>query len=136
MYDKILVPLALDHGVSQTTLKAATTLRNPGGQIIALHVYEAPHSSVNAYLDEDAVRDGLSEARNLLAAKTAGIEAIETEIVKGQSYRAIIDYAKRHAVDCIVVGSHKPGLSDFFLGTTAARVVRHAPCAVHVCRTD
>ncbi len=43
--------------------------------------------------------------------------------------------AVAHAVDCIVIGSHKPGLSDYLLGSTAARVVRHAPCAVHVYRS-
>jgi nucleotide-binding universal stress UspA family protein len=135
MYDKILVPMALDHGVSGTTLKAATTLCNPGGHITALHVYEAPQGSVGAYLDEDAVREGLEQARQQLTKKTADYGDVTSEIVKGRSYRAIVEYAERHGVDCIVVGSHKPGLSDFFLGTTAARVVRHAPCAVHVCRT-
>ena len=40
----------------------------------------------------------------------------------------------RAKADCIVIGSHKPGLIDYLLGSTAARVVRHAPCAVHVLR--
>jgi len=35
---------------------------------------------------------------------------------------------------CIVIGSHKPGLRDYLLGSTAAKVVRHAACAVHVKR--
>ena len=38
-------------------------------------------------------------------------------------------------IECIVMGSHKPGFSDYLLGSTAARVVRHAPCAVHVYRS-
>ncbi|MEX0304878.1 MAG: universal stress protein [Leisingera sp.] len=135
MYDNILVPMALDHGVSGTTLKAAATLCNPGGRITALHVYEAPQGSVSAYLDENAVREGLENARQKLTKKTADYGDVTAEIVKGRSYRAIVEYAEKHGIDCIVVGSHKPGLSDFFLGTTAARVVRHAPCAVHVCRT-
>ncbi|WP_299944423.1 universal stress protein [uncultured Ruegeria sp.] len=135
MYDKVLVPMALDHGVSGTTLAAAKTLCNPGGKITALHVYEAPHSSVSAYLDKDAVHDGWENARKRLTEKTAGHDNVAAEMVKGRSYRAILEYAEEHGVDCIVVGSHKPGLSDFFLGTTAARVIRHAPCAVHVCRT-
>lgn len=135
MYDKVLVPMALDHGISETTLKVATTLCNSGGQITALHVYEAPQGSISAYLDEDAQREGLEQAQQHLARKTAAYEDVTTEIVKGRSYRAIVEYAEQNEIDCIVVGSHKPGLSDFFLGTTAARVVRHAPCAVHVCRT-
>jgi len=39
-----------------------------------------------------------------------------------------------HAVDLIVIASHRPGLKDYFLGSTAGRVVRHSPCAVHVIR--
>ncbi|MTI03269.1 universal stress protein [Roseibium sp. RKSG952] len=135
MYNNILVPMALDHGVSGTTLEAAATLSNPSGRITALHVYEAPHGSVSTFLDEDAVRDGLDMAHQQLAKKTADYSDVTTVIVKGRSYRGIVEYAAKNGVDCIVVGSHKPGLSDFFLGSTAARVVRHAPCAVHVCRT-
>ncbi len=136
MYDRVLVPMALDHGVSGTTLTAAKTLCNLGGQITALHVYEAPHSSVSAYLDEEAVRSAWDKAQQRLAEKTASHGDVTTEMVKGRSYRAILEFAEQHDVDCIVVGSHKPGLSDFFLGSTAARVIRHAPCAVHVCRTS
>ncbi len=134
MYDNILVPMALDHGVSGTTLKVAATLMSPGGQITALHVHEPPHSSVNAYLDAETVREGYDRVRQALAEKTAGHSDVTAKIVKGRSYRAIVEYAQQHGMDCIVVGSHKPGLSDFLLGSTAARVVRHAPCAVHVCR--
>ncbi|MET0093936.1 MAG: universal stress protein [Sedimenticola sp.] len=31
-------------------------------------------------------------------------------------------------------GAHRPGLSDFFLGSTAARIMRYANCSVHVLR--
>lgn len=61
---------------------------------------------------------------------------MKAEIVKGHTYRTIIDYAGSNDVDYIVIGSHKPGLSDYLLGSTAARVVRHAPCAVHVIRSS
>ena len=55
-------------------------------------------------------------------------------LLNGHSGRTITDHARKIGADCIIVGSHKPGLSDFLLGSTAARVVRHAPCAVHVLR--
>lgn len=136
MYDKILVPMALDHGVSPSTLGVAKALCNPGGQIIALHVYEAPHGSVGAYLDKDVVREGFEHARKLLLEKTAALPDIQAEIVAGHTYRTIIDFSAENDIGCIVIGSHKPGLSDYLLGTTAARVVRHAPCAVHVYRSS
>ncbi|MDH3475684.1 MAG: universal stress protein [Rhodospirillales bacterium] len=36
--------------------------------------------------------------------------------------------------DLIITGSHKPNVSDYLLGSNAARVVRHASCSVFVVR--
>jgi len=135
MYKKLLVPMALDHGVSPRTLDIARTLADQGGEIIALHVYEAAPGSVSAYLDEDVVREGFERARAMLQEKLTALPDVKPEIIKGHSARTIIDYAASHGIDCIVIGSHRPGLSDYFLGSTAARVVRHAACAVHVHRS-
>ncbi|MFY2822890.1 universal stress protein [Ruegeria sp. MALMAid1280] len=134
MYKKILVPMALDHGISQHTLEVARALSAEDSEIIALHVYEMPQGSVSAYLDKGAVADGFRAATNLLRKKTEELEGIQPEIVKGHTARTIIDFANHNDFDCIVIGSHKPGLSDYFLGSTASRVVRHAGCAVHVHR--
>ena len=134
MYKKILVPMALDHGISPQTLEVARVLGSEDGEIIALHVYEAPQGAVSAYLDEEVVKAGYDRAKERLQEKLQGLNGVTPALVKGHSARTIIDYANEHGIDCIVIGSHKPGLSDFFLGSTAARVVRHAPCAVHVHR--
>ncbi|KPA23354.1 Universal stress protein G [Shimia sp. SK013] len=134
MYKKILVPMALDHGLSESTLAIAKALCSPGGSITALHIYETPSGSVSTFLDESVVREGFQTAKAMLEEKTAGVDGIKTEIVKGHTYRTIIDYAAEHRTECIVIGSHKPGLSDYLMGTTAARVVRHSACAVHVYR--
>ncbi len=134
MYNKILVPMALDHDISPETIKIAQRLLTDGGAVIALHVYEAAQSSVKSYLDEDVVQKGYQRARDMMARKLDDTGGVTAELVVGHTARSIIDYANSHAVDCIVIGSHKPGLSDYFLGSTASRVVRHAPCAVHVHR--
>jgi nucleotide-binding universal stress UspA family protein len=136
MYQKILVPMALDHDVSPHTTELARALCAQGGEIIALHVYETPQGSVSAFLDETVVKEGFDKARHVLDQKLSGLTDISGEIAKGHSARTIIEYAKIHQIDCIVIGSHKPGLSDYFLGSTASRVVRHAPCAVHVHRSS
>lgn len=136
LYRKILVPMALDHGISPQTLEIAKALSAPGGEIVALHVYEAPSGTASAYLDESVVKAGFAAAKERLSEKLQGLDGISAEIITGHSARTIIDYADEHGVDCIVIGSHKPGLSDYFLGSTAARVVRHAGCAVHVQRTQ
>ena len=134
MYSKIIVSLALDHGISEQALKVARQLKSDGGQIIAVHVYEPLQGSVSTYVTEEIVADAIQRAKDALAERVGDASDAEGVLLKGHSGRAITDYAKEIDADCIVIGSHKPGLSDYFLGSTAARVVRHAPCAVHVIR--
>lgn len=134
MYKKILVPMALDHGVSPQMLDVARALSGGSGSIVALHVYETPSGTANAYVDEGVVNAGFSRAKERMDHKLSYTEGVEAVLIKGHSSRTIIDYAKDHGFDCIVMGSHKPDLSDYFLGSTASRVVRHAHCAVHVVR--
>ena len=52
----------------------------------------------------------------------------------GHSYKTILEVAKEKDVDLIIIASHRPGLQDYFLGSTAAKVVRHADCSVLVVR--
>ncbi len=134
MYSTIIVPMALDHGISDSTLAIARRLLSDGGRIIALHVYEAPPASVKAYLDENLLQEATRAGNALLKEKIAGHEGVEPVLLKGHVGRSITDYADEIGADCIVMGSHQPGLTDYLLGSTAARVVRHAHCAVHVHR--
>jgi nucleotide-binding universal stress UspA family protein len=136
MYKKILVPMALDHDISPSTLEVAQTLLADGGKIVALHVYDAPQAMVSAYLDEETVKAAYSAAEARLVEKVSHVEGVEAKIVDGHPSRTIIEYANNNGVDCIVIGSHRPDLRDYFLGSTASRVVRHAKCAVHVYRRE
>jgi nucleotide-binding universal stress UspA family protein len=55
-------------------------------------------------------------------------------MVSGHAGRGIVEYADANDVDCIIIASHRPGLQNLFLGSTANRVVHHAKCTVHVLR--
>ena len=134
MYQHILVPMALDHGIGEVTVEVARRLLADGGQITALHVYESPQGSVGAYVDASVVQAAFDRAQAQMEERVSGMPDVTAMIVKGHSGRTIIDMATQLQADCIVLGSHKPGLIDYFLGSTAARVVQHAPCAVHVAR--
>jgi nucleotide-binding universal stress UspA family protein len=46
----------------------------------------------------------------------------------------ILGIAEEAGADLIVVGSHRPAMGDYLLGTNASRVVRHAGCSVLVAR--
>lgn len=134
MYAKILVPMSLEHGIGPAALMAARSLLSPGGSIIALHVHEAPPGSVRAYLDEGVAERAFAATRETLERRVAGEAGVTPVALVGHAARTIIDYARETGADCIVIASHKPGMKDYFLGSTASRVVRHAPCAVHVLR--
>lgn len=134
MYSKIIVSLALDQGFGQRALEIARALKSEGGEIIALHVFEPLNGTVSAYVSEEAVAQAMAKVRAGLAERIGDATDVTPVIIKGHSGRSITDYARKEGADLIIVGSHKPGLGDYLLGSTSARIVRHAPCTVHVLR--
>lgn len=134
MYKNIIVPMALDHGIADKTIEIARTLLSEGGKITALHVHEAPENSVAVYVEESVMQAAFDRAKAQLEERVADMPGVTATMVSGHSGRTIVDTATSMNADCIVIGSHKPGLIDYLLGSTAARVVQHAPCAVHVAR--
>ena len=134
MYDKIILALSLEHGIAKQALETARRLGGENAEIIAVHVYEPPSGSVSTYLDEDLVRKAYDDAKRALVARFDNAANVTPVILKGHSSRSITEYAANVDANAIIVGSHMPGLRDYFLGTTAARIVRHASCAVVVLR--
>lgn len=135
MYKKILVPIALDHERDTAkALKFATENAEPGAEIIALNVIEEIPAYVANYIPEGYAKTLHDEFVAELQKEIAGAPNVTPVVVRGHAGRTIVDYAVEHAVDCIVIASHRPGLQDYFIGSTALRVVKHAPCAVHVVR--
>jgi nucleotide-binding universal stress UspA family protein len=62
-------------------------------------------------------------------------QQIKFTVAVGNPSSEIIDYAQQHGIDLIVIpSSGRTGLSRFFLGSVAERVVRHSHCPVLVIR--
>lgn len=136
MYRNILVPVAVDHiDHASDSLKVAHCLLQDGGQITLLHVIEDIPSFVQTYLPEGTVEKNEADAAHRLHALASNQkQALKSAIVHGKPGVAILEYAEKHQSDCIIIASHKPGLEDYLIGSTAGRVVRHAKCGVHVLR--
>jgi universal stress protein F len=135
MYQNILVPLAPDHGaVASQSMQAARALLSPGGKITVMTVIEAIPSYVAQYLPQDQQDRNRAEIEAQLAAEFAGQPDVAIAVKVGHAAQAILDMTDEGKHDCVVIASHRPGLQDYFLGSTAARVVRHAQCGVHVLR--
>jgi universal stress protein F len=56
------------------------------------------------------------------------------EIAVGVPWQALCEMARTIDADAVVIGSHGYSGFDRLLGTTAAKVVNHAPCTVVVVR--
>jgi len=134
MYNKILISMSLDHGYGDQAIQLAKVLSAEGGEIFAVHVYETLQGSASSYISKGDVEKALAHAKDRIVERVQNVSGIEPILLTGHSGRALTDYATKVGADCILVGAHKPGLRDFFLGSTAARIVRHAPCSVHVLR--
>ena len=52
----------------------------------------------------------------------------------GGIYHELLQEAAEWDADLIVVGSHRPVMSDYLLGSNAKTIVRHAQCSVLVVR--
>lgn len=135
MFNRILVPLALaGPDDSDRPLATARHLAAPGAEIVLLHVIEEVAPQAAAYLPAHYVEDMHRDRRAELGRRAAALPGARAEVAEGNAGARILDRIEADGIDCVVIASHKPGLRDWFLGSTAARVVRHARCSVFVLR--
>lgn len=135
MYKHILVPVVFnDDGRAEKAIDVAQILADEGAKITLLHVIEQVPPYVISYLPEDYVRETRRAITAELKDMASLLENADSAVVDGHSGRTILDFAKEAGADCIVIASHRPGMQDLLIGSTASHVVRHAACAVHVLR--
>jgi nucleotide-binding universal stress UspA family protein len=135
MYKNILVPVVLsDDHVPTEAFEIVKHLAADGAQVTLLHVIEELPGYATVYLAGELIEESRKAVTDKLSEIAKSVEGARPVVVNGHSARTILSYAEENGCDCIVVSSHKPGVQDYFLGGTAARVVRYAKCAVHVIR--
>ena len=135
--------VATDFGAaSDNALRYGETLaREFGARLHVLHA--APNvfaRSMDGYgyaTIPAEVQEDLEKAAHRQMAERVGEEdfrelhAKTTILVHNYPAAAIVDYAKQHAIDLIILGTHGRGaVAQVFLGSVAERVVRTAPCPV------
>ncbi len=136
MYKKILVPIAYDvPAQTDAALEVARAVLASDGEITLLNVIEEIPSFAALYMPPETRKQLTEEISNMMegVAKRSGSD-VKVKIETGHGGRTIVDRAVADRFDCIVISSHRPELQDAVFGSTAAYVVRHAPCAVHVLR--
>lgn len=136
MYKKIIVPVdPAAVAIGEKILSKAQSLLDTGGEILLLTIIE----DIPGYLAIDVPVDLIEGAINDAKAKLVELKektgvAAHIEIRSGAPAREILATAEEHKADLIIVGSHVPDFSNYFIGATADRVVRHSKISVLVDR--
>lgn len=143
MLRSILVPTDFSPHAA-TALEAAVDLaRRFEAKLTLLHVYAAP----GLVMPEAFVAASPAASRDLLDAidrSLADLRArtqgpgltVTSQAIQGRPAHEICEAARQGGHDLIVIGTHgRTGITRFFLGSVAERVVRAAPCPVLVARS-
>ncbi len=136
----ILVPTDFSE-TSEVALRYGKSLAQTfSASLHVIHVVQEPFAqpwAVEAYgfslatLQAEWQRDAAARVEAILTAEErTALNATLTTIL-GHPFVEILRYAKEHAVDLIVLGTHGRGpLGHLVMGSVAERVVRKAPCPV------
>jgi len=136
MYKTILVPIDMAHvAEGKSTVDIAKKHADQGAKIILLNVVEEIPTWAASAIPEDIIDRSREDSRKQLEElASASGSNVEARIRTGHAYNTILDEAGQSNADLIIITSHRPGLQDYLLGSTAAKVVRHANCSVLVVR--
>ena len=142
MFCSIVVPIdlaepavtkrAIDHAVMLARLsKGRVTLVNVV-PIMPLMMLDTVPVSFEAEVAEKA-KAAMAE---LVAKVDLPPEKLESIVRIGGIYHEVLDVAQSHKADLIVIGSHRPGMATYLIGSNATAIVRHATCSVLVIRQE
>ena len=143
MYQRILVPLDGSQ-LAEQAIPYATELCKGSTEVVLFQVVHfplplaAPDAAIAAPLPDSA--ELLAESRAYLEKladklREEGVQVSTDVIERDMVAEAIVEYAKTHDIDLIVMTTHgRSGLSRLIFGSVAESIVRHAPCPVLIVR--
>jgi nucleotide-binding universal stress UspA family protein len=140
MYKRIL--LAVDLAEPPPTPKglpqALELTKVGGGDLRLVNVQPVVPATFMEYVPADFDAAQSKRAQDDLDAILAGIDLPagrkSSAARAGGIYHELLQEAADWNADLIVVGSHRPVMSDYLLGSNAKTIVRHAQCSVLVVR--
>ncbi len=135
---RILVPLDFSERANKVLNYAVALAEKMGAKICLLHVVEpvfvSSEPGLTSLPQQTALAEETASKKRLL--KIAGdlipMGRLEKAVIReGTPFFEISAAAKSLKADLIVIATHgRTGLSHVLMGSTAERVVRHAPCPV------
>ncbi|MDO6565066.1 universal stress protein [Amphritea sp. 1_MG-2023] len=142
MFNDILVAIDINHADQQrivlNTAKELAVAHKARLHVVSIVPDISSLVGVN-FSEKDRTRT-LKKVDRLLHEYVADIVGgacpIQHIVDTGKVYEEILLLAKKLPINLIVMGAHKPSISDYLLGTNAARVTRYANCSVFIVRPD
>ena len=113
--------------------------RANGSKVTLIHISDThPFVPPQTILETTSVADEAAHRAELAKLRDQHLTEVEVELQVLPDHapaKAICEYAEKHGVDLIVVGSHgRGGMERWLIGSVAERVVRHAATNVYVVR--
>jgi nucleotide-binding universal stress UspA family protein len=136
----ILVPTDFTECSHKALSYALSFARQFGAEILLLHVVESmPAVGQDALLQSSLLTVALHEESDRqmdrLQRESLADAPVNTMTIDGLPWQRIIEVAREKNIDLIVAGNGgRSGLARVLMGSTAERIVRHAPCPVLVVR--
>ncbi|MBE9064359.1 universal stress protein [cf. Phormidesmis sp. LEGE 11477] len=137
--DRILVPTDFSEKSLQAikeTIAYADTEAGDSAQVYVVHVLKPLEATEPGVVWESV--DNEKRTKTILSLfeekfPSSEYEGLNFEVRNGDPTAEIIDYAEHQKIDLIVMPSRgRTGISRFFMGSIAERVVRFAHCPVLV----
>ena len=141
---RILVPTDFSQTSDAALAQARELAAALGASLRLVHVFDDPFVTA-ALADGQMLLPQEVRAEMAAAAETRLRERLreaagtclghDTALLTGPVAKTIVQYARTHAIDLIVMGTHgRSGLAHILLGSVAEHVVRAAPCPVMTVR--
>jgi universal stress protein A len=140
---KILVPVDFSGESKNALLYASGFARQFGASITLLHLVEpivypsdVGYGPVVVQIPNNrAIKKAKARLSGLGKNQVDGKLLAEMAVLTGSPWFEITEAAKALEIDLIVIGTHGyTGLDHVLMGSTAEKVVRHAPCPVFAVR--
>lgn len=138
-FEKILVPIDFGLHSTEAMRRAVDVAGHYGASLTLVYVYEPLNYALPegyALYTPEQVGQLLEDFRDRLRTATGEVEAmgaqgVTHDVLTGSAASEIVEYARTHGFDLIVMGTHgRRGLSHLLMGSVAERVLRTAPCPV------
>lgn len=131
----ILIPVAIEHEpLVGRKIATARKMLEPGGTITLLTVLEQIPGFAAEFVTVKSENHLKAKVMAGLETLAGGADDIRCRVTIGKPGVQINDVAREIGADLIIVGAHHPSAVDYFMGSTAARVARRAPCSVLIQR--